>query len=237
MNIGIVLENHRWFDILPELMNNTLSCEHFNVFNMDHSFIRIVFGTHTFIITIGMGASIAVSMAEKLIEDLECSCIIRIGTAGSFDTNIRIGDVAIAYSGIKGEGTSAYYIPAEVPILSNLVRLLSFQSFYNSSTTVSNSSAHLTAVYTTDGRWKERKDQIEVYKRLGIKTIDMESTALLAMGMDKGIDVISLSIITDAPLEDSDDSIGLIKEGVWENIIVPTFRNLFAICVKYFDCI
>lgn len=229
MNIGYVLENHRWFNIIEDIFSN----EHVSrktIFNMDHEFIlfKLDNGNNVWI-TVAMGASIAVSMAEKLIQDFDCSYIFRIGTAGALVPEIKTGEVCISYAGIKGEGTSNYYISSEVPSVSNIDFSFKFKEYLGAN----NIKSHLVLTYTTDGRWKENHELIDYYMRLGAKSIDMESSALLSMGMDRNILVQSLSIITDSPLEDTEEFIGIIKVGVWEDIIMPSFIQLFSACIAW----
>lgn len=229
MNIGFILENHRWFNIIEETFpeENIIRKK---IFNMDHEFILISFenGNNVWS-TVAMGASIAVSMAEKLIQDFNCDYIFRIGTAGSLVPEIKTGEICISYAGIKGEGTSNYYINPEVPSLSNIDFTYQFKEYLE----LNKITSHIVLTYTTDGRWKENHELIEYYMRLGAKSIDMESSALLSMGMDRNKTVQPLSIITDSPLEDTEEFIGLIKVGVWEDIIMPTFIRLFSVCISW----
>lgn len=227
MNIGIVLENHRWFNILEEVYK-AYSPKRIQVYNMDHDFMSFSTGGNTVWVTIAMGASIAVSMAEKLIHDFECKKIIRIGTAGSLVDDIMIGDVAITYAGIKGEGTSVYYIEQEVPAVGRINSVYGF----NEILTTRGITSHMVITFTTDGRWKENGVKLNKYKEVGAQTIDMESSALLSMGMEQKIDLLSMSIITDSPLEDEEEFMGLIHEGVWDKVM-KKFIELFTVCLEW----
>lgn len=230
MNIGIVLENHRWFNIIEEAYSNykPIKC---SIYNMDHEFIKFSIGNNDIWVTVAMGASIAVSMAEKLIQDFDCLKIFRIGTAGSLVDNILVGDYCLSYAGIKGEGTSKYYIEDEVPAVGPILALMDFYHFVDER--VSPYSIHMVLTFSTDGRWKEVPRKIENYKRVGAQTIDMESSALLSMGMDRQIDVYSISIVSDSPLNDEEEFIGIIKEGVWEDVIMKRFEKLFSVCIEW----
>ena len=63
----------------------------------------------------GMGIPSISMYAYELIQDFGVKNLIRIGTCGGMDSNVKSGDLVIANGAIRMEGTSREYAPIEFP--------------------------------------------------------------------------------------------------------------------------
>lgn len=63
------------------------------------------------------GASAAIAMEE--LTKIGAHTFIRVGTCGGMDLDVKSGDIVIATSAIRAEGTSKEYAPIEFPAVAN----------------------------------------------------------------------------------------------------------------------
>ncbi len=63
------------------------------------------------------GPSTAICIEELHLVGVEN--IIRVGTCGGMDINVKAGDIVIAQASIRAEGTSREYLPIEFPAVAN----------------------------------------------------------------------------------------------------------------------
>ena len=68
------------------------------------------------IINFGMGSSVAATVMD-LLTAINPKAVIFLGKCGSLKKKINVGDLILPIAGIRGEGTSNDYMPAEVPAL------------------------------------------------------------------------------------------------------------------------
>ncbi len=66
----------------------------------------------------GIGGPSASIALEELVH-VGADTFIRVGTSGGMDTNVKGGDVVIATSAIRMDGTSKAYLPVEYPAVAN----------------------------------------------------------------------------------------------------------------------
>lgn len=135
----------------------------------------------------GIGGPSAAIAMEELVK---CGAknFIRIGTCGGMDLDVKSGDVVIATSAIRAEGTSREYAPIEFPavadldIINNLVEAAKKlnceyhtgvvqckDSFYGQ-----HSPDLMPVSYDLNNKW-------EAWLRLGTKASEMESAALFVV--------------------------------------------------------
>lgn len=225
---GIILENHRWFDRIPTVFEE-YNCREFSLPEYDHKFIKIILeGDFEIIITVAMGASIVASMTEELRE-LGVSFALRIGTTGALTSKISLSEVVFATAAVRDEGTSRYYLPIEAPALAHRKLNNSLSDFFS----IKGIPNYQGMVVTTDGRWKEDIVRLEVLGKLGALAVEMETAGILAVGMDRALPVMSLSIVSDHPLQDDGDFVGVIKEGTWENLVTPRFMQMLKSILEW----
>ena len=140
----------------------------------------------------GVGASIAVLTLEELIA-LGITEFVNLGTAGALQETIGIGDIVICDRAIRDEGTSYHYLPAAryAHASPNLTNRLSV-AFEAKGLT-----AHRGASWTTDAPYRETIEELRGYRAEGVLSVEMEASALFAVGEYRGVSVSSIFAISD----------------------------------------
>lgn len=123
-----------------------------------------------------VGAAAAVGSFEEMIE-MGTKNLLLIGCCGCLDSAIEDYSIIIPTSALRDEGTSYHYMPAsdEVEIDTNCVNII--EEFIKSK----NISYHKGKTWTTDALYRETKDKVEMRKKQGAITVDMECSAMAAV--------------------------------------------------------
>lgn len=103
--------------------------------------------------------------------------IIRIGTCGALDENIKIGDLVVVDSIIRGDGVTPYYVDdtfKTVPDKQMTDTLFSVAKEMGA-------TVHRGCVWTTDALLRETRDLVELKRRGGAIAVDMVSSAFLTI--------------------------------------------------------
>ncbi|MCB0390152.1 MAG: nucleoside phosphorylase [Bdellovibrionales bacterium] len=148
---------------------------------------------------IGQGAPASVIKLEEYIE-LGVKEFVFIGIAGAIDQQLKPGDIVICDKAYRDEGTSYHYLPSSSSII-NANEELVFQieqCLKNENIFVQKGTS-----WTTDAPYRETKEEISKYRGLGVKTVEMEASALYAVSQFRGVKAISLFIVSDVLSGDS----------------------------------
>lgn len=82
------------------------------------SYLGEIEGEKVLVMSTGMGGpSTAIAVEELSLIGIEN--LIRVGTSGAMQLNINAGDIVIATSAIRQEGTSKEYVPIEYPAVAD----------------------------------------------------------------------------------------------------------------------
>jgi uridine phosphorylase len=130
-------------------------------------------------VTVGNGGRYAPDTA--ITTEILCAggveSLIRIGSCGALQEEIKIGDLIIVTGALRGEGTTTYYVPKNFSTVSHpeIVRALTeaakdLQVRY-----------HLGWVYTTDALFQETPELIEELEQQRVSAIDMVTSAFLTI--------------------------------------------------------
>ena len=125
----------------------------------------------------GMGCPSAAIACEELI-NIGAKCLIRIGSTGALQPDIKIGDLIISTGSMKNEGTSKFYVPDRFPAVPDfdLTRVLidvakekqkelGYGLFYGINA-------------SDDAFYGETPEWIDKLSKLGCLSVDMESSAI-----------------------------------------------------------
>jgi len=119
--------------------------------------------------------------------------IYMLGEAGAIDESLHIGDYIIPTWGFREEGTSFHYIPLGNRIVyeSNLSR--DFMDFLRDKGVEYEPGG----IWCIDAIFRETIDKISYYSSLGARCVDMESTAVMAVSIYRGVDSMIFLTISD----------------------------------------
>lgn len=144
------------------------------------------------LITSPMGAPMAVMLLEQLIALGARRCLY-LGFCGALTAPYRIGDLFLPTYGVREEGTSYHYLPADVvPWAAPQV-----QAHLQAQAQQQGLAVSQGPVWTTDAPYRETAPKIAQHQEAGIHAVDMEMAALFAVGQYRGCEVGALLIVSD----------------------------------------
>lgn len=119
--------------------------------------------------------------------------IIRVGTCGAMDENIKVGDLFIVDEVVRGDGVTPYYVDKEFKTVSDkkLSDLL-FEIAQGMGLTV-----HRGKAWTTDALLRETREIVEAKRKEGCRAVDMVSSTLLTICQTYNIKACSILAVSD----------------------------------------
>ncbi|MGH7873974.1 MAG: hypothetical protein ACREQO_17360, partial [Candidatus Binatia bacterium] len=108
--------------------------------------------------------------------------LIRVGSCGSLQEHIKIGDLVIVTGALRGDGTSRYYVAenfstvADGAIVSALSKAAEYLQVRH----------HLGWIFTTDALFQETPQLIEQLHQQTISSIDMVTSTFLTVAQVRG---------------------------------------------------
>ncbi|SRR6266480_380121 len=131
-------------------------------------------------VTVGNGGRFApdTAMTTEILCAAGAESLIRIGSCGSLQDHVKIGDLVIVTGAIRGEGTTSYYVPKNFSTVAHpdIVRALqraaeSLRVRY-----------HLGLIFTTDALFQETPELIQELNEQNVSSIDMVTSSFLTIG-------------------------------------------------------
>jgi len=119
--------------------------------------------------------------------------IIRVGTCGALDENIKVGDLFVVDEVIRGDGVTPYYVDKDFKTVSDkkLSDLL-FEIAQGMGLTV-----HRGKSWTTDALLRETRPIVEAKRKEGARAVDMVSSTLLTICQTYNIKACSILAVSD----------------------------------------
>jgi uridine phosphorylase len=142
---------------------------------------------------VGLGAPATVTAMEEMIA-CGAQLFLGLGWAGSLQPTAPVGTFLIpTRCCVREEGTSRHYVDDDVEPVSDerLVTLLQTSAREEGAEVVSGSH------WTTDAPYRELCSKIAAYKKDGIVGVDMETSAMYALGRFRNVPVCNLLVVSD----------------------------------------
>ncbi|QZT33866.1 nucleoside phosphorylase [Caldalkalibacillus thermarum TA2.A1] len=140
-----------------------------------------------------VGAPGSIMMMEEMIA-CGAKTFIGVGFAGSLQPHIPIGSFIIPTHCIAEEGTSKHYTEAGEVEMKPSTRLLDKLT----KTCRQAGRKYFTGLqWTTDAIYQEYIDKIERYREQGVLGVDMETSAMYALGQLRNVEVCNLLVVSD----------------------------------------
>jgi uridine phosphorylase len=141
----------------------------------------------------GIGAPVAAAVMEELVA-LGCRRFVSIGTAGSLQPDLAIGQLVVCECAVRDEGTSHHYVPAgeyadaSGPLTVRLEEALAAQGrgFVRG------------ASWTIDAFYRETVTEARHYQSQGVLTVEMEAAALFAVAAYRGVQAAAVFTVSDS---------------------------------------
>jgi uridine phosphorylase len=119
--------------------------------------------------------------------------IIRIGTCGALDENIKVGDLFIVDEVIRGDGVTPYYVDkdfktvADKKIADTLYEMAKGMGV----------NIYRGIAWTTDALLRETKEVVEAKRKEGARAVDMVSSTLLTIAQTYNVKAGSILAVSD----------------------------------------
>jgi uridine phosphorylase len=148
----------------------------------------------------GMGCPSLGIVVTELIE-LGARRFLRVGSAGSLQPQVAIGDLVVATAAVRDEGASDAYLPREVPAVAHRDWTAALTSAARALGELEHTFLGL--VHTKDSLYgrefatgplaEENRRYMELLQRVGVLASEMESSHLFLLGSSRGPDISPLS--------------------------------------------
>jgi uridine phosphorylase len=130
-------------------------------------------------VTVGNGGRYAPDTA--ITTEILCSAgaqwLIRVGSCGSLQDHVKIGDLVIVKGALRGEGTSPYYVPENFSTLAHPQIIDALQRAAESL----GARYHLGWIFTTDALFQETPELIHQLNEQNVSSIDMVTSTFLTI--------------------------------------------------------
>jgi len=130
----------------------------------------------------GMGAPLAVALMEEVIAKGAMNFIF-FGSCGVLDERLTEGHIIVPTEAYRDEGTSYHYMPAgDYVRITNAEKVAEILSDMD--------VPHISGrIWTTDGLYRETRNNVDARKADGCLAVDMECSALEAASRFRGVDL------------------------------------------------
>lgn len=156
----------------------------------------------------------AAALVVDLIAFLPVKASLLLGMCGGLRRRYQVGEFFVPVAAIRGEGTSDFYFPAEVPSLANFV----IQRGATHVLEERNEPYHVGITHTTNKRfWEFDQRFIERLKASRAQCIEMECATLFMASYSYQLPLGALLLISDLPLEKGGVKTKAQSEYVYEN--------------------
>jgi AMP nucleosidase len=170
------------------------------------------------------------SPAAALVVDL-CSFLpfkasVLLGMCGGLRRRYQVGDYLVPVASIRGEGTSDFYFPPEVPALANFLMQKAVTQVLEEQKT----NYHIGITFTTNMRFWEFNEEFKYrLKATKAQAIEMECATLFAASYKRKFTLGALLLISDLPLNLDGIKTKKSSEFVYENYMKDHVEKGIAI--------
>ncbi len=119
--------------------------------------------------------------------------IIRIGTCGALDENIKVGDLVVVDKVIRGDGVTPYYVDKNFQTIADKKIT---DTLYETAKAMG-ITIHRGTAWTTDALLRETREIIEAKRKEGAIAVDMVSAALLTIAQTYNVKAGSILAVSD----------------------------------------
>ena len=135
-------------------------------------------------VTIGNGGRYApdTAITTEILCGAGTQSLIRVGSCGSLQDHIKIGDLVIVTGALRGEGTSRYYVAENFSTIGNAEIINALKQAADDLKV----RYHLGWIFTTDALFQETPELIQQLKEQNVSSIDMVTSTFLTVAQVRG---------------------------------------------------
>ena len=132
----------------------------------------------------GVGAPMTVGTIEECIP-MGFKKFMLFGTCGVLDSSIKDLSIIVPNSAVREEGTSFHYVKASSEIDVNTKTIDKMIRYFDEKEI----SHTIGKVWTTDAFYRETKNKFKLMKERGVVAVDMECSAVAAVGQFRNLEI------------------------------------------------
>jgi uridine phosphorylase len=135
-------------------------------------------------VTVGNGGRYApdTAITTEILCGAGAESLIRVGSCGSLQENVKIGDLVIVTGALRGEGTSRYYVAENYSTIAHPEIVGALKKAAENL----NVRYHLGWIFTTDALFQETPELIQQLNEQNISSIDMVTSTFLTIAQVRG---------------------------------------------------
>jgi len=140
----------------------------------------------------------AAALVIDLLAFLPIKATLLLGMCGGLRRNYKVGDYFVPLAGIRGDGTSDFYFPSEVPAMANFL----VQKVVTNVMESEKMHYHIGITHTTNKRfWEFNTDFKARLEKSRAQAIEMECATLFMASYSYRLPLGALLLISDLPLD------------------------------------
>lgn len=148
-------------------------------------------------IKIAVGNGGRFSPDSAIIAEILCAgkveYIIRAGSCGALDENIKVGDIVLATGVIRGDGVTPYYVDKDFKTVSDKSALDAVEKV----AAQEGVRVQKGLMWTTDALLRETREVVEKARKEGAIAVDMVSSSMMTIAQVNGVKAVSISAVSD----------------------------------------
>ena len=135
-------------------------------------------------VSIGNGGRYApdTAITTEILCGAGAEALIRVGSCGSLQDNIKIGDLVIVTGALRGDGTSRYYVAESFSTIAHG----DIVSALKQAADELKVRYHLGWIFTTDALFQETPELIQQLNEQNVSSIDMVTSTFLTISQVRG---------------------------------------------------
>ena len=133
------------------------------------------------------------SITTEAMCNAQIPTIIRIGTCGAMDENIKVGDLVVVDKIIRGDGVTPYYVDKDFKTVANK----EISDILEKVAKDLGANVYRGTVWTTDALLRETRELVEAKRKEGAMAVDMVSSTLLTIAQTYNIKAGSILAVSD----------------------------------------
>lgn len=204
--------------------------------NREHrTFTGTYKGVRISVTSTGMGCPSTAIAAEELI-NIGAKYLVRIGSTGALQPELKIGDLVISTGSMKNEGTSRFYVPDCFPAVPDFDFTRELIDTARAMQPQMGCGIYYGINASDDAFYGETPEWIEKLSKLGCLNVEMESSALYTVCHRRGVKGAMISAVS-GNLVRADVIYETFNAGLaqgWENEIKVTLETIVRIDAQRF---
>ncbi len=158
----------------------------------------------------------AAALVMDLCAFLPCYGMLLLGMCGGLREDYKIGEYFVPVAAIRGDGTSDFYFPAEVPAMANFT----VQKVVSSYLEKEEKKFHIGITHTTNKRfWEFNAEFRKRLKETRPQVVEMECATLFTASYSHRLPLGALLLISDIPLDHSGVKTKQSSENVYKKFM------------------